>query len=183
MKFIFMSSRLIRFLLALSLLPGSQCWRGMVSSMSLSSRRSDVVRMSARKRREGASEGLQVAKLPKGCARPKLVVFDLDNTLWTPELYQLKRSPKADKDVWLFEAAKGALHELATDEAWKGTKVAIASRTNKVEWAKHLLEKFEAAPGVAVAELAEYKEIFPGSKRKHFQNLKRASGVPFSEMM
>ena len=68
--------------------------------------------------------------------RPRLIVFDLDNTLWTPELYQLKRTPKAGKDIWLFEDARDILYELATDRvAWESTRVAIASRTNKVDWA------------------------------------------------
>eukprot|EP00960_Hanusia_phi_P046751 758013-Hanusia_phi.AAC.1 len=169
--------------LALSLAPSSLAWSGVTSSPTRSLKRASAVSVSARKRSGSGSDSLPVANLPKGCARPKLVVFDLDNTLWTPELYQLKRSPKADKDVWLYEGAKAALLELATEDAWKGTRVAIASRTNKVEWARHLLEKFEAAPGVSMAALAEFKEIFPGSKRKHFQNLKRASGVAFSEMM
>ena len=68
--------------------------------------------------------------------RPRLIVFDLDNTLWTPELYQLKRTPKAGKDIWLFEDVQEIIFELATDKVtWGNTRVAIASRTNKVDWA------------------------------------------------
>ena len=68
--------------------------------------------------------------------RPRLIVFDLDNTLWTPELYQLKRTPKAGKDIWLFEDVQEILFELASDKVtWGNTRVAIASRTNKVDWA------------------------------------------------
>jgi magnesium-dependent phosphatase 1 len=68
--------------------------------------------------------------------RPKLIVFDLDNTLWTPELYQLERTPKAGKDIWLFDDVQEILFELSTDRVkWGNTRVAIASRTNKVEWA------------------------------------------------
>ena len=74
-------------------------------------------------------------------ARPKLIVFDLDNTLWTPELYKLRRLPNyasagppgpiADQDVKLYAGARAALEELATDEAWADTSLACASRTNK----------------------------------------------------
>jgi hypothetical protein len=39
---------------------------------------------------------------------------DQDNTIWTPELYQLRGSPKAGKDIWLFDGARDALHELST---------------------------------------------------------------------
>jgi hypothetical protein len=79
--------------------------------------------------------------LPASAVMPSLVVFDLDNTLWTPELYMLRKlagykdasgpGPVANKDVKLFDAAKSALLELMTAERWKGTHIAVASRTNK----------------------------------------------------
>jgi len=107
-----------------------------------------------------------------------------DNTLWTPELYQLRRAPKADRDIWLFDGAKAALRELSSEPAWSETRVALASRTGQVEWAFYLLPKFEAAPGVSLNELTcGLQQIFPGSKRKHFERLKADSGVPFSEMI
>ena len=52
-------------------------------------------------------------------ARPKLIVFDLDQTIWTPELYKLRRLPNyasagppgpiADQDVKLYAGARAAL--------------------------------------------------------------------------
>jgi len=45
---------------------------------------------------------------------PKPSTSVQDNTIWTPELYQLRGSPKAGKDIWLFDGAKDALHELST---------------------------------------------------------------------
>ena len=55
---------------------------------------------------------------------PKLFVFDLDNTLWTPELYTLRhisqdQCPSADVDVKLFEAARIVLEELSSAPKWK----------------------------------------------------------------
>ena len=68
-------------------------------------------------------------------ARPKLIVFDLDATLWTPELYKLRRlpnyasagppGPMADQDVKLYAGAHAALEELATDEAWADTALSL----------------------------------------------------------
>ena len=65
-----------------------------------------------------------------GGALPKMVVFDLDNTVWTPELYTLRHlpgyaragppNPVAGKDVWLLDGAAAAFHELATCECWRG---------------------------------------------------------------
>ena len=57
---------------------------------------------------------------------PRLVVFDLDHTLWTPELYTLRHLPGYDdasppfpvagEDVWLLDGAEAVLHEIATHE-------------------------------------------------------------------
>jgi len=121
--------------------------------------------------------------LKPGDPRPKLLVFDLDNTCWTPELYQLRTSPKPWRDIRLFKPIQAIMHELATKDEWKGTKVAAASRTHQVNWAHRLISKFEIAPETTMDDLFSYKEIYPGSKRKHFERLKRDSGVSFDEMI
>ena len=103
---------------------------------------------------------------------PKLIVFDLDNTLWSPELYQLRTHqrtntiPIAGKDVQLMEGAQAAL---ALKHTMPDTQFAVASRTKSVEWAHSLLHQFE------IAHLFDYIEIFPGNKRTHFQNIQRDS--------
>jgi len=114
---------------------------------------------------------------------PSLIVFDLDNTLWTPELYQLRKLarnnqlPVAHKDVKLFPAAKEMIMEMKKDEKYANTKFAVASRTKSVDWAHDLLDQFE------LKEWLDYVEIFPGDKKKHFNNLKRSSGIDFEEML
>lgn len=116
---------------------------------------------------------------------PSLVVFDLDNTLWTPELYQLRKLarsntfPVAHKDVKLFEGTKEIIEQIKNDRdgRFAKTKFAVASRTKSVEWAKDLLEQFE------LTELFDYIEIFPGDKKQHFFNLKSRSGIEYSEMI
>ena len=118
---------------------------------------------------------------------PRLLVFDLDNTLWTPELYQIRQRtvPKAGRDVRLFECAGAIAHDLATNPAWSegGTQLAIASRTNKVDWAETLLRRFEAAPGVSLSDLFPHREIVTGSKRGHFERLRERTGIPYREMV
>ena len=79
--------------------------------------------------------------MPPSAALPALVVFDLDHTLWTPELYQLRQlagyqdasgpGPVADVDVRLFDDARRVLVELAHADRWQHAQIAIASRTNK----------------------------------------------------
>jgi hypothetical protein len=45
--------------------------------------------------------------------------------------------------VWLLAGAAEALHELATHSAWRDTRVAVASRTSKGNWARQLLQDFQ----------------------------------------
>jgi magnesium-dependent phosphatase 1 len=115
---------------------------------------------------------------------PKLIVLDLDNTLWTPELYQLRKHqstgqiPKAGKDVQLFPGAKALLERIRANDTFPTTmKVAVASRTKSVDWAHDLLTQFQ------LRDLLDHVEIFPGDKQAHFQNLHRDSGIAFRDMM
>eukprot|EP00586_Coscinodiscus_wailesii_P016562 CAMPEP_0172498796 /NCGR_PEP_ID=MMETSP1066-20121228/117518_1 /TAXON_ID=671091 /ORGANISM="Coscinodiscus wailesii, Strain CCMP2513" /LENGTH=479 /DNA_ID=CAMNT_0013272225 /DNA_START=207 /DNA_END=1646 /DNA_ORIENTATION=- len=123
--------------------------------------------------------------------RPSLIVFDLDNTLWTPELYQLrklqrnKKNPIAGKDVTLFPAAASIIQKIRSsprnddddDNPWSNTRFAVASRTKSVDWATDLLVQF------GLDDFFHYKEIFPGDKKTHFRNLREKSGVEYSEML
>ena len=136
-----------------------------------------------------------VRQLAVGAALPKVVVFDLDNTLWTPELYTLRKlpgyagaelpGPRAGTDVWLLDGAAAALHELATCEEWSSTRIAVASRTNKGRWAEQLLRDFACpgVPGTSLANLLAQAEIYPGSKVKHFEALSEGLGVDYGEML
>jgi magnesium-dependent phosphatase 1 len=116
-------------------------------------------------------------------ALPKLIVFDLDNTLWTPELYQLRKfqranmTPRAGKDVKLMEGTKTILEKYVPKLQEQGVQFGIASRTKSVEWAHSLLGQF------GLTDIMYYVEIFPGNKKSHFQNIKDASGFDFDEML
>jgi len=115
---------------------------------------------------------------------PSLIVFDLDNTLWTPELYQLrklqrnKQYPVANKDVKLFPVARDILlQQIVDNPTFANTKLAVASRTQNVEWANDLLEQF------GIKDRFDYIEIFPGDKKRHFSNLKSQSGIDYKDML
>ncbi len=66
----------------------------LVAALALSSGRAFVGRgiavrststvRTAKKKKAKAKQELKRAELPAGAARPKLIVFDLDNTLWQP---------------------------------------------------------------------------------------------------
>lgn len=111
---------------------------------------------------------------------PKLIVFDLDNTLWTPELYQIRQPhvPVIDKDIRLFEQVVSIL------EFCKAANISlgIASRTNKVIWAKQLLQDFQLTPTYFMNSHNSI-QIYPGSKTTHFAKLKQATGYSYADMM
>ena len=131
------------------------------------------------------------ATFPTTATLPKLVVFDLDNTLWLPELYQLRSlrgEPVAGRDVNLLPGAEAALHELATCERWRaaGTKVGVASRTNKGAWARSLLTQFEVPGGIdekTLDDFVSFQQIYTGSKVRHFERLHEASGIAYEDML
>jgi magnesium-dependent phosphatase 1 len=92
---------------------------------------------------------------------PKLIIFDLDGCLWSPEMYEImyymggKGSPFTIDDddpnilrtaggnpVTLLGHVRSVFHELQYDEKWWNTKIGISSRTDEPNWARELLQKF-----------------------------------------
>ena len=119
-------------------------------------RRVSATALHAKKRKAKSKEPPRRADLPAGAARPKLIVFDLDNTLWQPELYQMRgKKPKANKDIKLTAGALDALHDLAGD-GWEKTQAAVASRATATDWAEKLLQDFKLDHGQSIATLLPY---------------------------
>lgn len=113
---------------------------------------------------------------------PKLIVLDLDHTLWTPELYTLRHlertkvRPIAGKDVNLFPGAQQVMEQIRQGN-FPDTRFAVASRTKSVKWAHDLLQQF------GIRDLFEHVEIYPGDKQSHFTKLQQASGIAYEEML
>ncbi|XP_017975342.1 PREDICTED: magnesium-dependent phosphatase 1 [Theobroma cacao] len=102
---------------------------------------------------------------------PRLVVFDLDYTLWP---FYCECCDE-DETPYLYQHAKAIL--LALKE--KGIDIAIASRSPTPQIAKTFLDKL----GIRSMFVAE--EIFSSwtHKTEHFQKIHRRTGVPFSSML
>lgn len=134
--------------------------------------------------------GSRVARLA-----PKLIAFDLDGTLWWPEMYMLGGSPfrgeqngrlvtdRSGQQCRLMGASHDILKELVTTDHFKGSKVAYISRCDVPKWANQCLSLFEAASGVSMKQAAHHSEIYPGVKTKHFRKVHRDSGIAYRDML
>ena len=119
---------------------------------------------------------------------PKVIVFDVDETLWpfwidthtTPPYRRDEASGKikdsTGKIMQLFEETELVLTSLRTVP---GLQIGYASRTGEPSWMEELakLVKFDVS-GVnsSMWDLPDYREIYPGSKIKHFKNIAKQSG-------
>lgn len=91
---------------------------------------------------------------------PKLIAFDLDGTIWSPDMYQLwgGGSPftvqgdgtkqlidRAGTSVKLLGISSHILQTLKTEEKWKETITAWVSCTDEPEWAAECLKLFKVS--------------------------------------
>ena len=115
--------------------------------------------------------------------RPKVIVFDLDYTLWpfwvdthvTPP-FRKKGKEVVDsygQMIRYYKEVPDVLKHLSEN----GYDLGAASRTSEIEGAKQLLSLFDWE------KYFKYIEIYPGCKVTHFTKIQEASGVDFKDMM
>ncbi|OIV93130.1 hypothetical protein TanjilG_20792 [Lupinus angustifolius] len=102
---------------------------------------------------------------------PRLVVFDLDYTLWP---FYCECRSKRDTPS-LFPHSRGILHALKD----KGIDAAIASKSPTPDIAKTFLDK------LSITSMFVSQEIFYTGTHKtdHFQKIHVKTGVPFNSML
>eukprot|EP00555_Chaetoceros_dichaeta_P003766 CAMPEP_0198249564 /NCGR_PEP_ID=MMETSP1447-20131203/1059_1 /TAXON_ID=420782 /ORGANISM="Chaetoceros dichaeta, Strain CCMP1751" /LENGTH=195 /DNA_ID=CAMNT_0043934235 /DNA_START=216 /DNA_END=803 /DNA_ORIENTATION=+ len=116
-----------------------------------------------------------------------MIVFDLDDCLWSPEMYTLHAKPsipvKGDlyinperqesereigivgmgvprgPTVQLFDGARKALREIALDPKYEGVIVAAASSSEEPTYSHACLEGIEVLPGLFMRDMFQYDQI------------------------
>ncbi|MEM9281368.1 MAG: magnesium-dependent phosphatase-1 [Verrucomicrobiota bacterium] len=117
---------------------------------------------------------------------PKLVVFDLDFTLWNcgglwvdcvdypfSSSASGKVMDSSGRSIRLYEEVPAIIEELQSE----GVSLALASRTSQPSWAIELLQL------MGIRDWFQYEEIYPGSKVAHFESLAARSRLKFAEML
>ncbi|KAH9109395.1 hypothetical protein LEN26_004167 [Aphanomyces euteiches] len=137
---------------------------------------------------------------------PKLIVFDLDFTLWYPEMYELAGAPFRrnsrgvvtacdGEEVHLFDAVHPVFQEIAFAAEFEETQVAVASKTEYPEWARDCVVAFDESEKAqqrkrrlretneTLNNLIQFEAIYPTNKRVHFKQLKDENGVDYEDML
>lgn len=128
---------------------------------------------------------------------PRLVGFDLDGTIWYPDMYMLwgggspfrvvdakaRLEDSRGQEVKLLGISGQILQDLNTAEEFVETKVAWVSKTDEPSWADECLKKFTTPGGMKLIDTAQYSHIYKGSKADHFRNLHKESGIHYRDML
>ncbi|KAI9253950.1 magnesium-dependent phosphatase-1 [Phascolomyces articulosus] len=125
---------------------------------------------------------------------PKMVVFDLDYTIWetwidctcgTPFDYNVDENVVYDRRRDTVRLFKDIPAIFALIKSLPDTKIGIASRTHTPDWARAALKMFRIPPmegNPTFMSQIDYIEAYPSSKIKHFKALEKKSQIPCDEM-
>ncbi|KAL3276478.1 hypothetical protein HHI36_011859 [Cryptolaemus montrouzieri] len=116
--------------------------------------------------------------------KPKVIVFDLDYTLWpfwvdthvSPPFRKNSNGDVVDSGGHKIQTYPQST-EILKDLFDNGYQLAVASRTSEMKGARQLLDLFEWN------KYFSFVEIFPGRKTTHFGRIKSESKVEFKDML
>ncbi|CAB9509477.1 expressed unknown protein [Seminavis robusta] len=116
---------------------------------------------------------------------PSMIVFDLDDCLWSPEMHELYAKPTVPvhgilnphkppneqlqgvvglsnqhgDTVTLYEGARRAMYELVTNPEYQGVIIAVASTSLEPSYSHACLQGLEVLPGKTLRHVIQYDQI------------------------
>lgn len=109
---------------------------------------------------------------------PKLIVFDLDDTVWGPELdFYMKKPVGFLKDI------QKILIELHTSEKYKNLKLAVASSSGVPKRGKMKLKEMKLTADLVLEDIFSFIEIYRKDKDRHFKVLHTKTGIDYCDMI
>ncbi|KAF2704389.1 magnesium-dependent phosphatase-1 [Pleomassaria siparia CBS 279.74] len=130
-----------------------------------------------------------------GLPLPKIMVFDLDYTLWpfwvdthvTPPLKAqeggLKVKDRYGEAFGFYSDVGGVLDALKQ----KSIQIAAASRTHAPDLGREMLKLLKIPHTSSASQRAidvfDHLQIYPGSKTTHFERIHRDSGIEYEDML
>ena len=133
----------------------------------------------------------------------QLAVFDLDYTIWEPEMYQINGPPKltevesstnsekkivTDQDgtpINMFDGASYAISMINKLRKTHNIKMAVASRTDEADWAYKCMDLMTLHPPhdeTTLGDSCDFAQIEEGDKQKHFRQFHNQTMIPYENM-
>mmetsp|Transcript_3209 Transcript_3209/g.5845 ORF Transcript_3209/g.5845 Transcript_3209/m.5845 type:complete len:182 (+) Transcript_3209:115-660(+) len=132
---------------------------------------------------------------------PRLIAFDLDGTIWSPDMYMLwgggapfapgpdgGRATLVDKTgatVRMLGISGSIMHDMKYSDTFSESICALVSCTDEPSWAAECLQKFKTFPGdEPLHSCVDSSQIYKANKQQHFRALQmQYPDISFSEMM
>jgi len=136
---------------------------------------------------------LSFATLPALKHIPKLIVFDLDYTLWplwidthsagAPYTYSKSSNSAIDRRGFEIPLFPDVPKLFAYIRDTLQCQIAIASRTSTPDRASAVLRLLQLEDGTKMFDTVVHPQMYPGSKKMHFRRLATLTGIPCHEML